>query len=257
MKLNVATWNVNSIKVRLEHVLEWCTQNPIDILCLQETKSLDENFPESEIKAAGFEVIFCGEKQYNGVAILSRHKFEDAKYEMENDSTGQKRFLAATVKGIRVINVYVPNGESLESPKYEYKLDWLDQLEKYVKHALANYQYVVVMGDFNIAPNDIDVYDAKIWQDRILVSPPEREAFQRLLSLGMDDLFRVCNPDLQSFSWWNYRAFAYKRKHGLRIDHIVVSKELSKFCKSCFIDENPRKLERPSDHTPVGAVFTI
>jgi len=257
MSFKIATWNVNSINVRLPHLEKWCESNPTDVIALQETKVLDEKFPVEQIKQMKLQAIYAGEKQYNGVALISRYKIEDPLYELPGVTGSQKRYIAATVKGVRVINVYVPNGESLESEKYEFKLHWLECLKKNVKHALKSHKKVIILGDFNIAPADLDVYDAEIFRDRLLVSAPERDAFTDLLDEGVSDLYREKNPDKQGFSWWDYRAGSYHRDHGLRIDHMLVTPQLLEKCEYCKVDKEPRKWERPSDHTLVVASFDI
>ncbi|NQY42568.1 MAG: exodeoxyribonuclease III [Legionellales bacterium] len=257
MLFKVASWNVNSIKVRLEQVLDWCAINTVDLISLQETKSTDENFPKEELRNFGYNTLCFGQKQYNGVAILSKNSLDEPEFGLFNESSEQRRYIACTVNDIRIINVYVPNGESLESEKYIYKLKWLDALNRKIQDSLRDYGKVLVMGDFNIAPTDQDVYDSQVWQDRVLVSDEERTAFQNILSLGLHDLFRYKNPDSDDYSWWNYRNFAYKRNHGLRIDHILCSNNLLDNCNTCFIDKNTREDERPSDHAVVGALFNL
>ena len=256
MTFSVATWNVNSIKVRSTSVLNWLENNSVDVLALQETKSLDENFPYEDFENAGYNVLHFGEKQYNGVALITRQEFSDARIGLTREEGEQCRLVACTVSGVRCISVYVPNGESLESDKFEYKMNWLDKLIDFLKQELETHKKLVIMGDFNIAPSDLDVYDAEVWQDKILVSDPERQAFQDILDLGLVDVFRKINPELSQYSWWNYRTFAYRRNRGLRIDHILATQDLVGQLTDCKIDEEPRKEERPSDHTVVLASFT-
>ncbi|MBF0623091.1 MAG: exodeoxyribonuclease III [Magnetococcales bacterium] len=255
--MKIATWNVNSINVRLPHVLDWLSENSVDVLCLQETKMVDERFPKEEINKAGYQVEFAGQKTYNGVAVLTKNPVQSVVKQlpgMEEDP--QKRFLALTVNDVRVVNVYVPNGAALDSDKYPYKLNWLSALYAFLDQTVQSHQYTVVVGDFNIAPDDRDVYDPQIWQgDRILVSPPERKAFTDFIALPMVDCFRKVEPEGGHFSWWDYRAAAFRRKRGLRIDHILASVPLSDRLKDCRIDPEPRSWERPSDHTPVVATF--
>jgi len=257
--LKIATWNVNSLRVRLPHVLEWLQTSQVDLLALQETKTVDENFPLEEINAAGYQAIFSGQKTYNGVAILSR--CPDAPEDIVTDIPGledaQRRVLGATYGNIRLLNLYVPNGSEVGSEKYAYKLDWLDKLEKYVEQQLKMYEYFVVVGDFNIAPEDRDVHDPAAWEGSVLVSDKERAALKRLLDLGTIDTFRLFEQEEKSFSWWDYRAAAFRRNHGLRIDLVLASKALAEKCRACSIDKTPRKLERPSDHVPVIAEFDI
>jgi exodeoxyribonuclease-3 len=251
--MKLATWNVNSLKVRLPHVLEFLTEHKPDALCLQETKSEDANFPAADMAAAGYQVIFAGQKTYNGVAILSRALAQDVTLGIPDYDDPQKRVLAATVDGVRVVCVYVPNGESVESEKYQYKLNWLTRLNAWVKQDLATHSKLALLGDYNIAPEDRDVYDPNIWQGKVLFSEPEKTAFRDLLALGLQDSFRMFEQTDRSYSWWDYRMNGFKRNLGLRIDHILLSPELAKSCKSCAIDKTMRAKERPSDHAPVIA----
>lgn len=255
--MKIATWNVNSLRVRLPHLLNWVRVAQPDILALQETKLMDEQFPMQDIEAAGYQVVFSGQKSYNGVALLSRIPADDVIRDIPNLVDSQRRVLAATYNGIRVLNIYVPNGASVGSEKYSYKLSWLDQLCIYIEQQLALYPNLVVLGDFNIAPEDSDVHDPKAWEGQILVSEAERSYFTRLLKLGLSDTFRLFEQQADIFSWWDYRAAAFRRNLGLRIDHILVSQALRKRCMTCSIDKNPRTLERPSDHAPVIAEFEI
>jgi exodeoxyribonuclease III len=249
--MRIATWNVNSLKVRLPHVLEWLAAHPVDVLSLQETKQQDEDFPQAEILAAGYHSIFSGQKTYNGVAILSREQGVDERHGIPGLEDDQKRVIAATFGGIRMVNVYVPNGQAVDSDKYYYKLKWLDALRNWLKEELERYPKLAVLGDYNIAPEDRDVHDPVVWQGNVLVSEAERIHFQNLIKLGLHDSFRLFEQPEKSFTWWDYRMMAFRRNHGLRIDHILVSEPLVSQCKSCVIDKAPRKLERPSDHTPV------
>jgi exodeoxyribonuclease-3 len=249
--MKLATWNVNSLKVRLPHLLEWLALNSVDVVCLQETKSEDKNFPEEEIRQAGYHVVFSGQKTYNGVAILSREPVSDVQCGIPNFEDEQKRVIAATLNGVRIVCVYIPNGQEVGSDKYNYKLKWLAALNKYLKDDLAKYPKLALLGDYNIAPDDRDVYDPVAWQGNVLVSEPERDAFKALLLLGLRDSFRLFDQAEKSYSWWDYRMMAFRRNMGLRIDHILISPALQ--CTSCVIDKAPRKLERPSDHTIVVA----
>lgn len=253
--MKIATWNVNSLKVRLPHLLEWLVANPIDVVCLQETKQQDSDFPHSELLTAGYHSAYIGQKTYNGVAILSRVPLCDVQYGIPDFADEQKRVIAATVNGIRVVCVYIPNGQSLDSDKYQYKLQWLAALKTWLQDELTRFPKLALMGDFNIAPEDRDVYDPAGWAGNVLVSEPERDAFQGLLQLGLRDAFRLFEQAEKSYSWWDYRMLAFRRNMGLRIDHILVSNALQ--CSSCLIDKAPRKLERPSDHTPVVAELLI
>ena len=251
--MKIATWNVNSLKVRLPHVLEWLEANEPDVLCLQETKLTDENFPIEPIRAAGYDALYSGQKTYNGVAILSRHPFSERTDGIPGFEDEQKRVLSATVSGIRIICAYVPNGESLDSAKFPYKLKWLEAFSAWLKEELVHHSHMAVLGDYNIAPEDRDVHDPKAWEGSVLVSPEERTAFSRVLGLGFRDSFRLFDQEDKSFTWWDYRMNAFRRNMGLRIDHILLSDALAEKCISCSIDRLPRKLERPSDHTPVIA----
>jgi exodeoxyribonuclease-3 len=253
--MRVASWNVNSLKVRLPQVLEWLKLHQPDALCLQETKLEDPKFPVAEIRAAGYEVQYSGQKTYNGVAILSKAPATAALTLVPGFDDPQKRVLAATIDGIRVVCLYVPNGQSVESDKYRYKLDWLARINQWLAAELAANDRLVVVGDFNIAPDERDVYDPKAWEGQVLFSAPERQAFQDLLALGLKDSFRLFEQAPASFSWWDYRVNAFKRKMGLRIDHILLSRRLADACRSSSIDIEPRKNERPSDHAPAIADF--
>lgn len=251
--MKLATWNVNSLKVRLPQLLDWLPAAQPDVVCLQETKLTDDAFPRGEIEAAGWQVAFSGQKTYNGVAILSRAPFTDIQAGIPGFEDEQKRVLAATVDGVRVVCVYIPNGQSLDSDKYPYKLRWLDALIAWLKDELARYPRLALLGDYNIAPEDRDVHDPAAWVGSVLVSEPERERFRALEALGLKDAFRLFEQPEKSFSWWDYRAAGFRRNLGLRIDHILLSEALAARCTAAIIDKEPRKLERPSDHTPVMA----
>jgi exodeoxyribonuclease III len=249
--MKLATWNVNSLKVRLPHLLEWLAANPVDVVCLQETKQQDADFPQADLQAAGYFSAFSGQKTYNGVAILSRTPLSDVQLGIPNFADEQKRVIAATINGVRVVCVYIPNGQSLDSDKYQYKLKWLAALHDWLAEELKRYPKLALLGDYNIAPEDRDLYDPEGWAGNVLVSAPERAAFQGLLQLGLRDSFRLFEQPEKSYSWWDYRMMAFRRNMGLRIDHILISEPL--ICISSVIDKAPRKLERPSDHTPVVA----
>ena len=249
--MKLATWNVNSLKVRLPQVLDWLAANPVDVLCLQETKQPDSDFPQAELQAAGYHSLFSGQKTYNGVAILSRAPASDAQTGIPGFADEQKRVIAATFDSVRVVCVYVPNGQSVDSDKYQYKLAWLTALRGWLKQELARHPKLALLGDYNIAPEDRDVYDPAAWQGNVLVSEPERQEFRDLLQLGLHDGFRLFEQPDKSYSWWDYRMMAFRRNRGLRLDHILVSEALAAQCRGCVIDKAPRKLERPSDHTPV------
>jgi exodeoxyribonuclease-3 len=248
-----ATWNVNSLKVRLPHVTEWLARQQPDVLCLQETKTEDANFPQQAVVDSGYQAVFSGQKTYNGVALLSRTPAMDVQAGIPGFADEQKRVLAATYNDTRVICVYVPNGESVESDKYQYKLKWLASLTEWLRAELQKYPKLAILGDYNIAPDERDVWDVKAWEGKVLFSLPERDALNKLLALGMKDSFRMFEQPERSFTWWDYRMNAFKRKMGLRIDHILLSEALAANCKACSVDIEPRKLERPSDHAPVYA----
>jgi exodeoxyribonuclease-3 len=253
--MKFATWNVNSLNVRLPQVLAWLAAEQPDVLVLQETKLVDEKFPRAEIEAAGYRAIYAGQKTYNGVAILSRTPAQNSVSDIPGLDDTQRRVLAATIDGVRVLNLYVPNGESVESDKYRYKLDWLAKLNDWVRTELSRHPRLVVLGDFNIAPEPRDVHDPKQWEGRVLFSEPERAAFRQLLAAGLCDTFRLFDQPEKLFSWWDYRMQGFRRNHGLRIDHILASDALCKACSGCRIDREPRASERPSDHAPVLAEF--
>jgi len=253
--MKIASWNVNSIRVRLPHVLDWLDRAKPDILGLQELKMPSDTFPEKEISANGYLSVSYGQKTYNGVALLSRQEPTDVSRGLPNYSDEQRRVIAASYGDIRVINLYVPNGQSVGSDKYDYKIAWLNALHDYLESELAKYPKIAVMGDFNIAPDDRDVHDPDEWRDRILCSAGERECLQALSALGFVDSFRLFDQPEGTFSWWDYRAAAFRRKRGLRIDLILVSPDLAENCSASQIDPEPRKLERPSDHAPVFAEF--
>ncbi len=249
--MKLATWNVNSLKVRLPQVLDFLAAEKPDALCLQETKLEDGNFPRLEIAAAGYESVCSGQKTYNGVAILTRAPSSDCVMGIPGHDDPQKRVIAATIDGVRLVCVYVPNGESVTSEKYRYKLDWLGRLNGWLKEELARHPRLALLGDYNIAPEDRDVHDPKAWAGKVLFSEPEKAAFRELLALGLADSFRLFDQPEKSYSWWDYRTNGFKRGLGLRIDHILLSAELAKRCQSCSIDRERRAHDRPSDHAPV------
>ncbi len=249
--MKLATWNVNSLKVRLPQVLDWLATHRPDALCLQETKLEDVNFPVAAIEQAGWCVAFAGQKTYNGVAIVTQRPPEAVRVGIAGFDDAQRRVISASVDGVRVICVYVPNGESVESDKYRYKLDWLARLHGWLQTELQQHPSLAVLGDYNIAPEDRDVYDPAGWAGKVLCSAPEREAFATLLGLGLADAFRQFEQPERSWSWWDYRMNMFKRKLGLRIDHILLSQPLAARLRSCTIDSTPRAAERPSDHAPV------
>ncbi|MGL4602957.1 MAG: exodeoxyribonuclease III [Iodobacter sp.] len=256
--MKIVTWNVNSLKVRLPQVLEWLAAHPdVTALCLQETKMDDPVFPRADIEEAGFHVVFAGQRTYNGVAIIAREPLTDVVVNIPGFEDAQVRLIAATMQGVRLVCAYIPNGQSLESDKYQYKLSWLTALTAWLKTEMARYSKLALLGDYNIAPQDADVHDPKKWEGQVLVSAPERDAFQALLDLGLTDSFRLFDQPEKSFSWWDYRGFGFRKNAGMRIDHILLSAELVPLCSECVIDIEPRKNERPSDHTPVIANISV
>jgi len=255
--MKLATWNVNSLKVRLPQVLEWAGKHRPDVLCLQETKLQDEQFPAIEIRAAGYEPLANGQKTYNGVAILARTAPGDIATAIPGFTDEQKRVLGATVGSVRVICAYIPNGESIASEKYQYKLKWLEAFRGWLKDELSRHPRLAILGDFNVAPEDRDVHDPRAWDGQVLFSAPERTAFQSLLAAGFKDAFRLFEQPDGSFTWWDYRMNAFRRRMGLRIDHILLSEPLATACTRCAIDVEPRKNTRPSDHAPVIAELSL
>jgi len=251
--MKLAAWNVNSLKVRLPQLLDWLAAQRPDVVCLQETKLEDQHFPQQAIEAAGYQVVFSGQKTYNGVALLARQPISDVVCGNPLFPDPQQRLLAASVGGVRVICAYVPNGQAVGSDKYAYKLDWLDALHDWVGEQLAENPQLALAGDFNIAPEDRDVHDPAAWAGQILCSDAERAAFARLQALGLKDSFRLFEQPEKSYSWWDYRMLGFQRNRGLRIDHILLSTPLAERCHAAAIDREMRKLERPSDHAPVIA----
>ena len=275
--IRIAAWNVNSLKVRLPHVLRWLQdqekkQQPIDALCLQELKLTDDKYPHQELEAAGYLSIAAGQKTYNGVAIIVR---KAALAAIASDTTTtflkpirnipgnddeQQRILAATIpfagtKPIRLISAYFPNGQSPDSDKFAYKLDWLSKLQAWLTEEIEQNQRLALLGDYNIAPEDQDVHDPKAWEGQNLVSPPERSAFQELINLGLHDSFRMFEQAPKTYSWWDYRMMGFRRNAGMRIDHILLSEALKEKCSASIVDKEPRTWEQPSDHAPVIAVI--
>ena len=249
--MKLATWNVNSLAVRLPQVLEWLAAHPVEVLVLQETKLSDDKFPHAEIESAGYRVQFHGQKTYNGVALLSRGDATDLVRNIPGFDDAQARVIAGTVDGVRTIGAYFPNGQAPDSDKFVYKMRWLQALQDWVRDELARHPALVLMGDYNIAPEDRDVYDPVAWAGQIHCTPEERAHFQALVGLGLVDAFRLFEQPPKSWSWWDYRNLAFRRNQGLRIDHILVSTALQPRVLACTIDKLPRKNERPSDHAPV------
>lgn len=255
--MKIATWNVNSLNVRLGHVREWLGSAAPDVLVLQEIKQVTDAFDIAAFADSGYQALASGQKTYNGVAVASIETPKDPVTDFPGFEDPQRRILATTIDGIRVVNLYVPNGQSLDSDKYTYKLSWLAALRGFLEAELASHEHLVVLGDFNIAPDDRDVHDPEKWGEDILCSPPEREALQGLINLGLVDVFRQFPQEEKKFSWWDYRAAGFRRNAGLRIDLILASTALAEKCSACYIDREPRTWERPSDHTPVVAEFDI
>ena len=251
----IATWNVNSIKVRLEQVRNWLAEHRPDVLCLQETKQTDADFPVAAIRECGYRVHCNGQKTYNGVATLSKNEAELLATALPDYADPQKRLLAVEVDGACVVNLYVPNGAEVGSDKYAYKLEWLARLNDYTARLSRDYTDLILTGDFNIAPTDADTHDAEEWRGKVLCSEPERAALNAILDQGLKDTHRLFAQDPKDFSWWDYRAAAFRRNRGLRIDLILASEPLAARCQTALIDKAPRTLERPSDHAPVMAVF--
>ena len=255
--LKVASWNVNSLKVRLPHVLAWCDDARPDILALQETKLTDDRFPVDALMEAGYQSVYSGQKTYNGVAILSREPATDVVTDVNGLDDPQRRILGATIGDVRIINLYVVNGSEVGSEKYAYKLHWLEQVNRWVADEMQTHEKLIVLGDFNIAPEDRDVHDPKAWKDRILCSKPEREALQTMLDVGLTDTFRLFEQKERTWSWWDYRMNMFRRKLGLRIDLVLASKSMAERCTASYIDIEPRRQERPSDHAPAIAEFSL
>jgi exodeoxyribonuclease-3 len=252
--MRVASWNVNSIRSRLDQLTGWLVRAAPDVVCLQETKVEDGSFPEAALSEAGYRAVYCGQKTYNGVAIAARFglSIDDVKKGLDGDEQDEaRRMIAATVEGVRIINVYVPNGQSVEAPAFAYKLAWLKRLLDELCARYQPAQELLICGDFNVAPEAIDVAEPKKWEGQVLFHPDERAALRRLLDWGLVDSFRACHPDKAAYSWWDYRTGAFRRNKGLRIDLALVTKSLASRCKDVWIDTRPRELQKPSDHAPV------
>jgi exodeoxyribonuclease-3 len=249
--MKIASWNVNSLKVRLPHLRDWLASAAPDIVALQETKTEDAKFPGDEIAALGYRCVFSGQKTYNGVALLARAEPRDIVTDIPGLDDPQRRILVGTVDGVRVANLYVVNGQQVDSEKYRYKLEWLDKVRDFLAAELQRHPNLVVLGDFNIAPDDRDVHDPTLWHEQILCSTAERTALKSLLDLGLHDTFRLFQTDGGHYSWWDYRQGAFRRNLGLRIDLILAGEALRGRCRSSAIDRAPRAWERASDHAPV------
>ncbi|MDQ7004098.1 MAG: exodeoxyribonuclease III [Ghiorsea sp.] len=246
--MKIVSWNVNSLNVRLPHVLDYLKTHQPDVLALQETKQTDANFHKDDLEAAGYQVAFQGQKTYNGVAIISKHPLEDVSFDMPNLDDPQKRVIAATINGVRIIDIYLPNGQEVGSEKYAYKMKWITALKVYVLDELKKHDKLVLLGDYNIAPADIDIHDPDRWRDKIMCSDKERAHFQDLLNMGLHDSLRELHPDKPMLSWWDYRANAFRRKWGIRIDHLLVTSNIKVIAGGVHAEE--RAKERPSDHAP-------
>ncbi len=254
--MRLATWNVNSLAVRLPQVIDWLAAHQPDVLCLQETKLTDDKFPHAEIEAAGYHVQWFGQKTYNGVALISKLPATDIVRNIPGHDDVQARVLAGTVGGVRVVGVYIPNGQSVESDKFPYKLAWLAALRRWLEQQCAAHPQLALLGDYNIAPEDRDVHDPVAWAGQVLCTPEERAHFQGLLALGLHDAFRLFEQAPKQYSWWDYRMLAFRKNQGLRIDHILVTDALKPLVTACVIDKPTRKNERPSDHAPVIVTLT-
>ena len=254
--MKLATWNVNSLTVRLPQLVDWLAHAQPDIMCLQELKLEDAKFPRAELEAAGYQCAFSGQKTYNGVAILSRAPLLGVDAGIPGFQDEQKRVIAAEAGSLRVICVYCPNGQAVGSEKYAYKLRWYAALEEYLAAELSRHPRLAIAGDFNVAPEDRDVHDPKAWEGQVHVSEPERAAWRALLAVGLQDSFRLFEQPEKIYSWWDYRMMGFRRNAGLRIDHVLVSAETAQRCTATMVDKAPRKLERPSDHAPVVAEFS-
>ena len=254
--MKIATWNVNSILARLPHVTRWLEAEQPDVLCVQETKCTDDKFPSLEIKSLGYDCVTLGQQSYNGVAIISKAGCASVQRGYPTDDpSSQARLLSADIAGVRIINIYIPNGQSVGSEKYQFKLEWMKQLRSFLDQSYDTNTSVLLCGDFNVAPEDRDVHDPRLWQNRILCSEPERAALQHVKDWGFTDTFRMHTEEGGHYSWWDYRAGAFRRNLGLRIDHVWVSAPLAALSRTTWIDKKPRGWERPSDHAPVVAEF--
>lgn len=255
--MRIATWNVNSVLARSPHVVRWLQEAQPDVLCMQETKVVDDKFPFADFAEIGYSAQVSGQASYNGVAILSKVPCDQVQRGFPDDAAdAQARLLGVSIAGIRILNVYIPNGQAVGSAKYEFKLAWMRRLRTFFDSHYSSGERVVLCGDFNVAPEDRDVYDAELWRGKIMCSEGERDGLGQIKDWGFVDAFRLHQPEAGHFSWWDYRAGAFRRNRGLRIDHVWVSEPLKEQSKSVWIDKQPRTWERPSDHAPVVADFT-
>ncbi|HQR32248.1 MAG TPA: exodeoxyribonuclease III [Blastocatellia bacterium] len=256
--MKIATWNINSIAVRLPHVLDWLKSNRPDALCLQEIKCKEDKFPADAFREIGYRAEIFGQQTYNGVATLSLAEPSDVQKGFLGDAEDpQRRLLATTINGVKIVNVYIPNGSEVGSEKYSYKLNWLGNLRKFFDECCDPKQDVVLCGDFNIAPEDRDVHDPKLWAGQILCSDAERAALQKIEDWGLVDVFRQHHDDSGVYTWWDYRGGAFPKNKGLRIDHLWATEPLSELCTAVWVDKAPRALPQPSDHVPVVAEFEL
>ena len=253
--MKIATWNVNSLNVRLPHVISWLTENQPDVLCLQETKQVNEKFEHDAFSAIGYHSYHNGQKTYNGVAIISKKELNNINFNLPNFEDPQKRIISGILtnnnESVYIVSAYIPNGQAVDSDKFIYKMNWLNKFSEWVEKLTKKYDEIILTGDFNIAPEDSDCHDPDAWIGQNLVSPSERKAFKNILKIGFHDSYRKINPDLKEYSWWDYRMAGFRRNLGMRIDHILVSTKMVPNITHSYIDKKPRKLERPSDHTPV------
>ncbi len=261
-RMKLATWNVNSLNVRLGHVIDWLQANPVDALCLQELKLPSEKFPLDALQEIGYQACWAGQKTYNGVAIISKAAPQDVQRNIPGYEDPQQRIIAATLPGsngqpVRVISAYCPNGQAVDSDKYAYKLEWFAALRLWLQQEIATHPDLVILGDYNVAPTDADVHDPEAWAGGILVSDAERAALQAVLDLGLTDTFRLFDQAPKIFSWWDYRQMSFRRNAGVRIDHILATASLAARCTECVVDKVPRGWEKPSDHAPVVAQFQL
>ncbi len=255
--MKIASWNVNSLNVRLPHLLQWLGEAQPDIVALQETKLSDDKFPRLAIEAAGYHVVFAGQKGYNGVALLSRDPLSEVVTDLPDLADPQRRLIVATSQGVRLLNLYVVNGQAMGSEMYIWKLQWLKSVRDWLADELRRYKQLIVLGDFNITPDDRDVYDPDALRESVLCSTAERAALQQIIDLGLKDTFRLFAQQPNLFSWWDYQQGAFRRNRGLRLDLILASATLAAHCRAAWIDQGPRSWERPSDHAPVVAEFDL